>query len=148
MTLTETLKQQHAEVLRQVDVIQDAIQKADSQLIQRELKKLGTALVAHLSLEDHQLYPELERLATESGAENLAVVARQFSTNMSRISAALLAFLAKYEKPFTDVAAFKRDWSAVLAALSARIASEEVTLYPLYEKAVRSAQKREEAKRV
>lgn len=146
MTLTETLKQQHAEVLRQVDVIQAGIEKADRDLIRSELEKLGTALVAHLMLEDRQLYPELERLATENGAEHLAVVARQFASNMSRISAALLAFLAKYEKPFTDIAVFKRDWSSVLAALSGRILSEETTLYPLYEKAVGAAQKKVQAK--
>jgi iron-sulfur cluster repair protein YtfE (RIC family) len=146
MPLTETLKQQHAEVLRQVDIIQAGIEKADRGLIRSELEKLGTALVAHLMLEDRQLYPEIERLATESGSEHLAVVARQFASNMGRISAALLAFLAKYEKPFTDLDAFKRDWSSVLSALEGRIMSEETTLYPLYEKAVRAAERRAQAK--
>ncbi len=31
---------------------------------------------------------------------------------------------------------FKQDWVRVLSALSGRIASEEGTLYPLYEKAL------------
>ena len=137
MTITDTLREQHKVVLLIVNEIQAAIIAADAPRIQQELKQLQKVLSAHLALEDAELYPGLHRMAVDAGSQNLAVVARQFASNMSRITDALLAFLRKYDRPIVDLAAFRSDWAHIVSALSGRIASEEGTLYPLYEKALR-----------
>ncbi len=145
MALTETLRQQHSAILLHVSVIQSASERGNRVQLQQELEKLGRALVAHLTTEDTHLYPEFERLAVENGSENLAVVARQFANSMSRITAALLAFLSKYEKSISNLAVFRQDWSHVAAALSSRISTEEGRLYSLYERALLESQNREAA---
>lgn len=76
MTLTETLKLQHAEVLKLVNGIQEGLEKEDPVVVHRELERLRDALVAHLALEDSRLYPELEQLARDSGSPNVVDVAR------------------------------------------------------------------------
>lgn len=141
MTLTETLKQQHLAVVELVKLIQGAVERDDRALIETDLKQLKTALLAHLALEDAELYPGLERLGVESGSVNLTLVARQFASNMSRITEALLSFLDKYDGPILDLVGFKQDWSKIVSVLSARIASEEASLYPLYEKALKAARR-------
>ena len=137
MPITDALREQHKVVLLIVNEIQSAIAASDRPRIQLELKQLERVLSRHLAMEDAELYPGLERMAVENGSDHLAVVARQFSTNMCRITESLLAFLRKNDRPIADLALFSREWTHNLSALSGRIASEESTLYPLYEKALR-----------
>ena len=122
-----------------IKLIQGAIEREERAQIETELKKLKTVLLAHLALEDAELYPGLERLGVESGSVNLTLVARQFASNMSRSSEALLSFLRKYDKPIVDLDSFRQDWAKIHSVLSGRIASEEASLYPLYEKALKAA---------
>ncbi len=99
------------------------------------LDRLKTALLAHLQLEDTELYPGLQRLGKATGQPSLQTTADLFASNMKRITDAVTGFLGRYEGKNFDVIAFNRDWKSIVEVLGSRIQSEETTLFPMYEKA-------------
>lgn len=130
--LVATLRHHHAEILEIVRAITAAVAAGSSPEIRTNVDRLRTALLAHLALEDSQLYPELTKAGEESGRELSARIAKTYERNMETISVALKAFLEQYDGDF-EPADFSRDWQLVSQMLSDRIASEEATLYPLYQ---------------
>jgi hemerythrin-like domain-containing protein len=136
-SLIETLTKQHKIVLELAAELEGALEATDVARANALLTQLREALLAHLELEDRQLYPELERAASTLESPSMQEVARGFSSNMARISEALIAFLRRYEGKAWDVARFWSDWRAIADVLKARIRAEEQTLYPLYQRALR-----------
>ena len=125
MRLTDILREQHAQLY----------------LLLEELRRLGIAdpkgraclqrarqaMLAHLSLEDHRLYPALhDHPAT-------ATLARQYAVEMEKLSPALQAFFDSYREGSVNPPGFIRSLDQLLAVLRQRIAREEERLYPAYE---------------
>lgn len=130
-TLIETLHVQHAEIRRLAARADAAANSNDKPALCAALDQLGTALLAHLALEDGRLYPALTEAAEKTQEEVPARIARTYERNMETISIALKAFLEKYSRDFT-MDRFRSDWLLVSQLLYDRMASEETTLYPLY----------------
>jgi hypothetical protein len=136
--LIDTLQAQHNAVAVMVDRINASIAKGDTRAISTTLGELKSALLAHLELEDNQLYPQLIQAAEKQGDPTIAQTTKMFSSGMVLISDTLKTFLGRYErKKDFSVDEFKKDWREVTVALSARINQEESSLYPLYNKWVK-----------
>ncbi|CAN5763554.1 hypothetical protein BH11MYX3_BH11MYX3_31890 [soil metagenome] len=130
--LIHTLHAQHAEIARIVVRIDDATARADVAAVCEQIDALSVALLAHLEVEDRQLYPALTQAAEHTQLEVPAKVARTYERNMQTISVAIKAFVEKYSHSF-NLDDFRRDWPLVSQLLADRIQSEETTLYPLYQ---------------
>ncbi|UGB38245.1 hemerythrin domain-containing protein [Frateuria soli] len=125
MTLTDTLREQHA----QLYVLFDDLQRrgmAGPEGRER-LQKARQAMLAHLDLEDGQLYPALEAHPSTTG------LARRYAVEMRQLTPALLAFFDAYHGSDPDPQAFSRSLGQLLAVLQQRIRREEGQLYPAYE---------------
>jgi len=137
--LIDVLRVQHGELLRLVDHVNEAVARDSDRDVSAALTSLTSALLAHLAIEDERLYPALTRATNGSPNDVPAKVARTYENNMQTISVALRAFLDKYGGDVIDLPSFRRDWQLVSELLSDRIASEEKTLYPLYDSWVKDA---------
>jgi hypothetical protein len=137
MNLIETLQQQHLALQQQLDGITLAIQQKELAGINQKLTTFNTMLSEHLALEDAELYPGLERLASQAGDTSLLRVANAFASSMSHISDGLRMFLNRYKREVqpNDLESFSRDWQTIMGLLKSRITSEEKALYPAYLKA-------------
>ena len=129
--LIDSLHAQHEEIKRLIKAIDAALERADESEVRRELDALSRALLAHLAIEDEHLYPSLSRASEERGHDVPSRVARTYEHNMQTITVALKAFLEAYSGTLS-LPDFSRDWALVSQLLTDRIASEERTLYPLY----------------
>jgi len=134
-SLVQTLKAQHEAVQELTVELDEALERGDAAEATALLGKLKTALLAHLELEDQQLYPGLLQLAEAQRQDHLAQVAKMYAANMAFITGGVKRFLAQHER-VTDTAAFRGEWRGILKVLQQRIHSEECTLYPLFERAV------------
>jgi len=138
--LVDVLRAQHAELLQLVKDVNEAVVRDSERDVSAALISLTSALLAHLAFEDDRLYPALTRVTSESPHDVPSKVARTYERNMETISVALRAFLEKYSGDQSiDLPSFRRDWQLVSELLADRIASEEKTLYPLYESWVKDA---------
>jgi regulator of sigma D len=140
--LIATLKKQHALVLQIIGRINQADTAHNYAVISAELQAFKAALLAHLKLEDVQLYPGMLQLGKQSGKSGLADLAKTFQINMENTSKMLVKFLSRFEK--VDVqngASFTIEWRSILAVLSARVKAEESTLYVQFERALAEASK-------
>jgi hypothetical protein len=135
-TLIRVLSGQHRALERKVGLLNDALGRGSATEVQAMLPAFKISMVAHLKLEDSDLYPELLRTAEAVQDPQLALVARAFARTMPPISAGLIDFIQRHETRKLDLEVFARDWSKLLGLLTSRIQSEESTLYPLYAKAV------------
>lgn len=133
--LVETLHAQHRAIGELADAITGHLQRGDVVAVQAALRQLSTAVLAHLELEDAQLYPALEKAARETKQPVAGRVALTYVKNMEGVSAALRAFLEHYAAQGANVVLdeLRRDWDLVARMLLDRIESEEAQLYPLYE---------------
>lgn len=124
MSLIERLTAEH-------NALRDALQKINelriSQPEGRELLfKTKSLLLAHLALEDQELYPALDRLAENK------VLASSFHQEMQDISGSVLQFFKKYDDGIKDGIEFARDFGQIRAMLVQRMIREETRLYPAY----------------
>lgn len=132
--LVQALRAQHAELLRLVDRVNEAVARDSQRDTSDALASLAAALLAHLAFEDERLYPALTRATDHSPLDMPSKIARTYERNMETISVALRAFLDQYSgAPSLDLPSFRRDWQLVSELLADRISSEEKTLYPLYD---------------
>lgn len=131
-TLVETLTTQHRAVIELVRQLDEALTAGNRSTLADLLGKLRTGVLAHLELEDRELYPSLIAAAEAAGRTDQAALARSFSDNMLRISDGLKAFLGRHSGPTLDLEALRREWKDVAAILSQRIQSEESVLYPMH----------------
>jgi hemerythrin-like domain-containing protein len=138
--LVDVLRVQHAELLRLIQRVTEAVERDSERDVSAALASLTAALLAHLAIEDERLYPALTRATNRSALDMPSKIARTYEHNMETISVALRAFLEKYSGAETlDLPSFRRDWHLVSELLVDRIASEEKTLYPLYDSWVTDA---------
>ncbi|MFL5349310.1 MAG: hemerythrin domain-containing protein [Hyalangium sp.] len=133
--LIDTLRKQHQELVRLSKHMDATLERGDEAGARAALSSLSQALREHLKLEDQEIYPGLIRAAQEAGDEKMLETARLFASNMQRITDSLRDFMSRHEASF-HLERFQKGWRTLSGVLSARIESEEKTLYPLYERRV------------
>ena len=123
--LVETLKKQHIEI---ISILENAKEKGiTSQESKDALIKGKKLILAHLGLEDAELYPELSK------HEDTKNIGQFFSEDMKGLATSALELFERIEKGNTNIE------TAILLGkvainLKLRIQKEERTLYPAYEK--------------
>jgi hemerythrin-like domain-containing protein len=140
--LIQSLRSQHAQILvlarKLVEVLNERSKTDAGVRTRTALDRLAVVLVAHLQVEDRELYP---RLVVDKNAE-VARTAQRFSDEMGGLSAAFLQFDKAWRDPqriAAELAAFERDWNGIKEALTERIMAEENLLYMLGERALSKA---------
>ena len=131
--LTKTLKAQHRAVQTMAGELERALAGKQSAAVQEVLRTLQGALLAHLQLEEAQLYPSLRAWGQKDGPKSLQTVT-VFSHSVPKITSAIAAFFERWINKPLDAEACARDWASVKSSLSMRIDSEETILYPLFDK--------------
>lgn len=129
------LKAQHVKMAEACKRLADSVTSTDGNGLYNQLNQIKGALADHLRIEDNQFYPELMKAAEKDAT--VAGVAKAYMTSMGQIGQVITQFFTKYNSGDVINAQkqkFGDDWRQILGALERRIASEEKSLYPLYEK--------------
>ena len=124
--LISRIKSDHKEIQETLIEIRDL--GIESPVARELLYKARDLILAHIELEDNEVYPKL--LATSEGTE----IASKFSTEMQELAPIVKQFFAKYENEHSDVTKFKSDIFTIIETLATRIVKEEAHLYSYLEK--------------
>ena len=126
--LIEELKKEHSEIVAALNEVKKlGILSKEGQ---GKLMSVQTSLLAHLELEDDQLYPALHKEAEHN--KNLKNILDLFEMDMENVSTIVREFFDKYSEDFSGKE-LPEDFENLLAALSKRISNEEDSLYEEYE---------------
>lgn len=134
--LIEELKKEHSEILATLnEVKQLGILSEEGQ---DKLMSLEVSLLAHLGMEDDQLYPALKK-ETEH-CNSIKDTLELFAIDMENVSKTVREFFEKYSEGFSGVELDKlsEDFENFFSALTKRICNEEDSLYEEYENLDRS----------
>ena len=134
--LIEELKKEHSEILATLnEVKQFGILSEDGQ---DKLMSLEVSLLAHLEMEDNQLFPVLKKEAEYSNS--IKDTLELFTIDMENVSKIVREFFEKYSEGFSGVELDKLsdDFESFFTALTKRICNEEESLYEVYETLDRS----------
>ena len=134
--LIEELKKEHSEILATLnEVKQFGILSEDGQ---DKLMSLEVSLLAHLEMEDNQLFPVLKKEAEHSNS--IKDTLELFAIDMENVSKIVREFFKKYSEGFSGVELNKLsdDFENFFTALTKRICNEEESLYEEYETLDRS----------
>lgn len=126
--LIEELKTEHSEIL-------DALNKVKALGIlskegEAKLMSVREHLLAHLKVEDDQLYPTLRKEAEHN--KHLKWTLDLFAMDMENVSKIVLEFFDKFSKGDRGEGC-KQEFEDLLKALKRRIDNEEDSLYEEYE---------------
>ena len=130
--LIEELKKEHSEILATLnEVKQFGILSEDGQ---DKLMSLEVSLLAHLEMEDNQLFPVLKKEAEHSNS--IKDTLELFAIDMENVS----KIVREYSEGFSGVELNKLsdDFENFFTALTKRICNEEESLYEEYETLGRS----------
>jgi iron-sulfur cluster repair protein YtfE (RIC family) len=131
--LIKKFHKDHEKLVKVVTDIVNAVESNEIVKAKRELKKLKMELLGHFMEEDIKLYWYLKTHYKES--ENTIETIKMFEESIKKIQKDVVKFLDHYAQP--EVAldqTFKKEFDAIVEALSTRMATEESNLYPLYTK--------------
>jgi hemerythrin-like domain-containing protein len=134
--LIEELKKEHSEILAALNEVRElGILSKEGQ---EKLISLEVGLLAHLELEDDQLYPALRKEAEHSNS--IKDTLDLFAIDMENVSKIVQEFFEKYSDGFSgmDLKELSEDFENFIAALKKRIGNEEESLYEEYETLDRS----------
>lgn len=126
--LIEELKKEHAEIiatLKEVKRLGILSKEGQDKLISVE-----ASLLAHLEIEDDQLYPFLRKEAEQNN--DLKNTLDLFAMDMENVSTVVREFFDKYSDGLSGEE-ISNDFENLYAALSKRISNEEESLYEEYE---------------
>jgi hypothetical protein len=135
--LIEELKKEHSEILAALNEVKElGILSKEGQ---DKLMSLEVSLLAHLGIEDDQLYPALKKEAEHNNS--IKDTLDLFAMDMENVSKSVLEFFEKYSEGFSgmDLKELSDDFENLLAALTKRIRNEEESLYEEYETLNRSS---------
>ena len=134
--LIEELKKEHSEILATLNEVKEI--GIHSKEGQGKLMSLEVSLLAHLGIEDDQLYPTLKKEAEHNSS--IKDTLDLFAMDMENVSKTVLEFFEKYSEGFSgmDLKELSEDFDNFLAALTKRIRNEEESLYEEYETLDRS----------
>ena len=126
--LIEELKKEHSEIVAALNEVKKlGILSKEGQ---KRLMSVQTSLLAHLEMEDDQLYPRLRKQAENN--KNLKNTLDLFEMDMENVSTVVREFFDKYSEEFSGEE-LSEDFKTLFAALSKRINNEEAFLYEEYE---------------
>ena len=126
--LIEELKKEHSEIVAALNEVKKlGILSKEGQ---DKLMSVQTSLLAHLEMEDDQLYPVLLKEAEHN--KNLKNTLDLFEMDMENVSTIVREFFDKYSDEFSGKE-LPEDFENLLAALNKRISNEEDSLYEEYE---------------
>jgi len=134
--LIEELKKEHSEILAALNEVKKlGILSKEGQ---DKLMSLEVSLLAHLEMEDDQLYPALRKEAEHNN--RIKDTLDLFTMDMESVSKVVREFFEKYSEGFPGMEPkeLSEDFENLLAALNRRICNEEESLYEEYETLDRS----------
>ena len=129
--LIEELKKEHSEILAALNEVKElGILSKEGQ---DKLMSLEVSLLAHLEMEDDELYPTLRKEAEHYNS--IKDTLDLFAIDMENVSKIVQEFFEKYSEGFSgmDIKEVSEDFENLLAALTKRIGNEEESLYEEYE---------------
>ena len=134
--LIEELKKEHSEIVATLNEVKEL--GILSEEGQDKLMSLEGSLLAHLGIEDDQLYPVLKKEAEHYNS--IKDTLELFAMDMENVSKIVLEFFEKYSEGFSgmDIKELSEEFDNLLAALTKRIRNEEESLYEEYEALKRS----------
>ena len=134
--LIEELKKEHSEIVATLNEVKEL--GILSEEGQDKLMSLEVSLLAHLGIEDDQLYPVLKKEAEHYNS--IKDTSELFAMDMENVSKIVLEFFEKYSEGFSgmDIKELSEEFDNLLAALTKRIRNEEESLYEEYEALKRS----------
>jgi hemerythrin superfamily protein len=129
--LIEELKKEHSEILATLN----AVKKLGilSKEGQDKVMSLEVSLLAHLGMEDDQLYPALKKEAEHRNS--IKDTLELFAIDMENVSKIVREFFEKYSEGFSGMERdrLSEDFENLFSALTKRICNEEESLYEEYE---------------
>ncbi|OHB47265.1 MAG: hypothetical protein A2106_02120 [Planctomycetes bacterium GWF2_40_8] len=126
--LIEELKKEHSEIVAALNEVKKlGILSKEGQ---DKLMSLEASLLAHLEMEDDQLYPALRKKAKHN--KDLKNTLDLFIMDMENVSKIVRGFFDKYSEEISGEEV-QKDFDILCAALSKRISNEEESLYEEYE---------------
>ena len=126
--LIEELKKEHAEIVATLkEVKRLGILSKEGQ---DKLMSVEASLLAHLEIEDDQMYPALRKEAEKN--KNLKNTLDLFAMDMDNVSKVVQDFFDKYSEELSGEE-LPKDFENLYTALSKRISNEEESLYEEYE---------------
>ncbi len=126
--LIEELKKEHSGIIATLNEVKKlGILSKEGQ---DKLISVQTSLIAHLEMEDDQLYPILRKQAENN--KDLKNTLDLFEMDMENVSTIVQEFFDKYSEEFSGEK-LQEDFENLFAALSKRISNEEAALYEEYE---------------
>ena len=126
--LIEELKKEHSGIIATLNEVKKlGILSKEGQ---DKLISVQTSLLAHLEMEDDQLYPILRKQAENN--KDLKNTLDLFEMDMENVSTIVQEFFDKYSEEFSGEE-LPEDFENLFAALSKRISNEEAALYEEYE---------------
>ncbi len=126
--LIEELKKEHAEIVATLDEVKElGIRSKEGQ---EKLMSLELSLLAHLEIEDDQMYPVLQKEAEQN--KDLQNTLELFAMDMDNVSKVVRDFFEKYSEEFSGEE-LAEDFEKLFTSLSKRISNEEESLYEEYE---------------
>lgn len=126
--LIEELKKEHSEIVAALNEVKKlGILSKEGQ---DKLMSLEASLLAHLEMEDDQLYPALRKEAKHN--KYLKNTLDLFIMDMENVSRIVRNFFDKYSEEISGEEV-QKDFDVLCAALSKRISNEEESLYEEYE---------------
>ena len=129
--LIEELKKEHSEILTELNEVKKlGILSKEGQ---DKLMSLEVSLLAHLEMEDDELYPTLRKEAEHYNS--IKDTLDLFAIDMENVSKIVREFFEKYSEGFSgiDLKELSEDFENLLTALTKRICNEEDSLYEEYE---------------
>ncbi len=131
--LIEELKKEHSEILARLNETKKL--GILSEEGQEKLMSLETSLLAHLEMEDDQLYPVLKKEAKHYNS--IKDTLDLFAMDMESVSKIVREFFEKYSEGFSGKEP-SEDFENLFTAITKRICNEEESLYEEYETLNRS----------
>ncbi|MFQ5687414.1 MAG: hemerythrin domain-containing protein [Candidatus Scalindua sp.] len=126
--LIEELKNEHSEIVAALNEVKKlGILSKEGQ---DKLISVQTSLLAHLEMEDDQLYPALRKEAEHN--KDLKNTLDLFEMDMENVSTIVREFFDKYSEELSGKE-LPEDFENFFTALSKRISNEEESLYEEYE---------------
>ena len=126
--LIEELKKEHSGIIATLNEVRKlGILSKEGQY---KLTFVQTSLLAHLEMEDDQLYPILRKQAENN--KDLKNTLDLFEMDMENVSTIVQEFFDKYSEEFSGEK-LQEDFEKLFASLSKRISNEEAALYEEYE---------------
>ncbi len=126
--LIEELKKEHAEIVATLNEVKRlGILSKEGQ---DKLMSVEASLLAHLEIEDDQMYPALQKEAEKN--KNLKNTLDLFAMDMENVSKVVQGFFDKYSEELSGDE-LQKDFENLYTALSKRISNEEESLYEEYE---------------